>query len=381
LEPAALRPPVLVASLRGLLTTTLTRERLAADATILRRGDRLGVTAFLQRLARLGYEAVTTVAQPGQVAHRGGIVDVFPPSRHEPVRLEWFGDELDALRPFDLGTQRSGGGVDELVLLPAAEALAADGPRAAAELAGLELSRLHPLAESEFRRQREQLARGESFPGIELYGSLLHPERATLLDHLPASAWLVLDDEETLAAAAGDIGQQAETIRAELVHAGELPANWPGRPLADWADLAAGLAGHRRLLVGQLGAEPEGGLGPAFAPPPRYGGRVDDAVLELVERSAKRDAAVAVSRQAPRVAELLAEVGVQVAAAPRLGTAPGPGGLALVQGALPAGWSLARADGSQLMVLSDHELFGWRMPHRRRAARPHRASRVADYFS
>jgi transcription-repair coupling factor (superfamily II helicase) len=380
--PEVLRPPVVVAPVRGLLTCTLPRAALAADALVLRVGEQVGVTQLLARLQRMGYETVGTVTQSGQVAHRGGIVDVFPPSRHNPVRIDWFGDEIDALRYFDLASQRSTGTVAELVLVPAAEALAASGPQLVQPLGELELARLHPLAESEFRRQREHLALGERFPGIELYGSLLHPERATLLDHLTADAWVMMDDWDALVAAAADCHQQAATVRSELVGAGELPANWPAEPLADWDEVAQRLCAHRQLSLGQLGASEDmiQQFAVAFSTPTRYGGRVEEAVQDVTEAVAAGQASVIVSRQAPRLAELLADAGLSVAPTEQLLAAPGPGGLALVHGALAAGWALAQGQGG-LTVLTDHELFGWRMPHRRRASRPSRASRAADYFA
>jgi transcription-repair coupling factor (superfamily II helicase) len=381
LDPGAVRPPVIVAPMRGLLTVTLPPDALAADATVLRAAQPVGLTALLSRLARLGYETVSTVTEAGQVAHRGGIVDVFPPARHAPVRLEWFGDELESIRPFDPTSQRSGGNLDHVVVVPAAEALPARGPAVARALEDLEVQRLHPLAEGELRRQREHLAAGERFAGIELYGPLLHPARATVLDHLGPTAWVVYDDLDALGATAHEVYQQAATVRAEQVAAGELPANWPAEALADWPAVQAALFRLRQLALGQLGALPETtvALASAFGGPPQFGGRIEEAALEVAEITARGEAVVVASRQAPRVVELLADTGIHTAAASQLATPPGPAGLAVVHGAAATGWTLEGRP--RLTVLTDHELFGWRMPHRRRASRPAGAARQADYFA
>jgi transcription-repair coupling factor (superfamily II helicase) len=377
----ASRAPVVVAPVRGAMTRTLARASFGADAARLRTGDVCPVTPFLARLQRLGYETVHTVTQAGQVAHRGGIVDVFPPASHDPVRIEWFGDEIDSLRPFDVTSQRSGGALDEVFIVPAAEALPGAGPALAPVLAALELTRLHPLAESEFRRQREHLLRGEIFPGLEFYTALLHPEHVTVVDHLPPEAWIVYDDLDALSAVAHEVAQQAQTVREEQVVSGELPANWPGQPLTPWADVLARLADFRQLALGQLGAPipAPGALGPEFGVPPRYGGRIEEAVLEVAGMAQGGRPVVVVSRQAPRFAELLGDTGLALAPAVGLPQAPGPNGVAVVHGALAEGWTLGGPAG--VVVLTDHELFGWRMPHRRRATRPANANRAADYFA
>lgn len=67
----------------------------------------LDLDTFSERLAQLGYERVPLVEMEGQWSRRGDIVDVFPVSSELPVRLEWFGDELEQLREFDPTTQRS----------------------------------------------------------------------------------------------------------------------------------------------------------------------------------------------------------------------------------------------------------------------------------
>ncbi|MCC7019438.1 MAG: transcription-repair coupling factor [Ardenticatenales bacterium] len=375
-------PPVIIAPLRAVLTPTLPPAEFDRDAHVVARGDRMPVTQLVRHLHRLGYDHATRVTAPGEMAHRGGIVDVWPPSAGAPVRLEWFGDDLDALRLFNPATQRSHGTVERLVIPPATEALPGNGPRAAAALADVDLSRLQPLAESDLKRQIEQLANGERFRGLELFTSLLHTP-ATLLDHLPPDALIVLDGIESLEPAAVDLAAQAETVRAEQLAAGEIPGRWPLRPLVEWTELEAAIGRHRRLIVNgtarstTLTDHPSHG----FSAPPRFGGRVDEAVSDVLRRLDAGDAIVVVSRQAPRIAELITGAGISAAPLTVLETAPGPGGLAVVHGALGSGWELAGADGGRLVVLTDGEIFGWRMPHRRRSRRAAEEASRADEFA
>ena len=87
----------------------------------LRAGDAPGVEALAERLALAGYERVDQAEQRGQFAIRGGIVDVFPTTGREPVRLELFGDEIESIRAFSAFTQRTLHALDEAVVYPAAE--------------------------------------------------------------------------------------------------------------------------------------------------------------------------------------------------------------------------------------------------------------------
>ena len=79
---------------------------------------------LLGELELMGYRLENIVEVPGTMSHRGGIIDVFPPTSELPVRLEFFGDTIDSLRTFDPATQRSVGKVPSVTLGPAAELLA-----------------------------------------------------------------------------------------------------------------------------------------------------------------------------------------------------------------------------------------------------------------
>ncbi len=116
-------PPFLVAPVGALLTGVVPRERLRGARLRVRAGERLDPAAFAETLLRAGFSRVPMVEAPGEFALRGGIVDVFPLSRETPWRVELFGDEVESIRRFEPGTQRSVERADSfsLTLLPAAE--------------------------------------------------------------------------------------------------------------------------------------------------------------------------------------------------------------------------------------------------------------------
>ena len=243
------RATVLVASVQALLQHTIRPDDLPADPRHLESGDRLRPDALLSELFDLGYTPAIEVAGRGEFARRGGIVDVFPPSSPLPVRIEFFGDEIDSLRAFDPADQRSLGAVDAVSLLPATEFLEpADGVgRVRAGLArgadrlperlAADLERFEVRGRSDAARAalvREATRAIDVGDAAEIWAPLLAP--ATGLDHLPAGTLLVLDEPGDLAEAAEFLWRQADERAGELVEAGDLPKTWPSAylPRRDW---------------------------------------------------------------------------------------------------------------------------------------------------
>ncbi|HET6936004.1 MAG TPA: transcription-repair coupling factor [Candidatus Angelobacter sp.] len=96
-------------------------EHYAALARTIRRTDTVDTEELVQHLNTVGYSAVDVVEMPGQYAVRGSLFDAYPPEADRPLRIELFGDEVESIRKFDPGTQRSAAPVDEVVLLPLTE--------------------------------------------------------------------------------------------------------------------------------------------------------------------------------------------------------------------------------------------------------------------
>ena len=112
---------LVVTSVTALLQKTFPPGEIQNRARSLARGDRIAPLDLIEFLEGQGYEPEAQVSQKGEIALRGGIVDVFPPTSPWPVRLEFFGDELESLREFDPQTQVSRGEISEVTLPPAGE--------------------------------------------------------------------------------------------------------------------------------------------------------------------------------------------------------------------------------------------------------------------
>jgi transcription-repair coupling factor (superfamily II helicase) len=141
-----------------------------------------------EKLARLGYERVPLVETEGQWSRRGDIVDVFPVAAELPVRLEWFGDELDQLREFDPATQRSLDKIEQLVLTPTDF-----GPIVIEALGDSGVEQVSAYLSPE---ELEALEAGTPPEGIRRFLGIAFPEPASLLDYLPDNTLIAIDELE-----------------------------------------------------------------------------------------------------------------------------------------------------------------------------------------
>ena len=153
-------------------------------------GENLERQGFLQHLLDGGYARRPVVEEKGEFSVRGGIIDLFPPLYEQPVRLEFWGDEVESIRRFDPATQRSLGNLDELVVLPASEVVL-DGE-----------TREHALARRKRRQDPqfwENIQEGRHFPRIERQLEEFYDRPQTLWDLLPPETVVVAWDPMSLA--------------------------------------------------------------------------------------------------------------------------------------------------------------------------------------
>src|SRR5467141_3838178 len=161
---------------------------------VLRRGETFDLEKLLEHLNTVGYSATDVVEMPGQYAARGGILDVYSPEADRPVRVEFFGDEVESMRKFDPASQRSSNPVDEALLLPLTETPVTE------ELLGSINARLSGKRITGSAEIVEQTVRDSGagvFPGWEFYAPVAGADRS-IFDLLP-EARVILDEPEALA--------------------------------------------------------------------------------------------------------------------------------------------------------------------------------------
>ncbi len=125
-------------------------------AKVVRRGEMMDAERLIEHLRIVGYNQVDVVDMPGDFAHRGGLLDVYPPEEDRPVRVEFFGDEIESIRKFDPESQRSAAVTDEVVLLPLTETPVEEETLAAinARLSGERLAGSEEMIERAVRGDR-----------------------------------------------------------------------------------------------------------------------------------------------------------------------------------------------------------------------------------
>ena len=168
------------------LSYTLPRELLLSLSSDLHVGDIVSPEELSEKLVTLGFMRVDAVEGKGQFAKRGGILDLFPSEEESPVRIEFFGDEIDRMVYFDPISQRSEGAIDSVMLLPGSEALVSKEARA--RMLAL-AEKLRDRAESESIKEklsRECAALSSELPidFKERYFGLIYDSTECLFDYL-----------------------------------------------------------------------------------------------------------------------------------------------------------------------------------------------------
>jgi len=176
---------LILASAGAVLQKVPPRSLYAEAATVLRKGQKIDVAALTKYLGENGYGRADTVMEPGEYAIRGGLVDLYPPGTPEPLRLDLFGDVLEAVRSFDPMSQRTTGERDQVVLLPVSEVL------------------LTPPSIERFRTGYRELfgavagedllyeavSAGQRHVGMEHWLPLFHDRLETLIDYCPEAVF------------------------------------------------------------------------------------------------------------------------------------------------------------------------------------------------
>ena len=226
--------PLLVCTVESILQRTIPKTLLTQAAQVVRMGERYDLGELAGTLAAAGYTRCEQVEGVGQFALRGGILDFFSPAHPKPVRVEFFGDEIDAMGLFDPDTQRRIENLGAAEILPAAEVLPQFTPGGYGGL----LDGLDRLISQAKRRKgsetlvqtleedRERLSASTAFPAMDRYIALIYPVMATAADYFPEDAVVVLSESPRVAergkSSLWQLGEDAQALMERGELAGEL---------------------------------------------------------------------------------------------------------------------------------------------------------------
>ncbi len=370
------QPPFVVTSARALMQRTLPVNQFRKGCVILKLGERWAIEKLLERWVKLGYEPVSMVIEPGTFSRRGGILDIYPLASNTPVRIEFFDDEIDSLRTFDVSTQRSSERLQQIVITPAREALPEHTPPLAAALT--QWFESLPPTEADVTSPQsdyQPLSTGVAFPFIEHYIPYLYSNPVSLLDYAADNALIVVEDGGELRDAVAEIEEHAARTREEKIAAGILAPDHP-LPYVPWETLAEAMASHDVVYLGHADdSSEEAALYGLIAPEQRFGGQLKGMLTHLRKLRTDGERVVTVTMQAARLTELWQEQDASfVVNTDTISEAPAPESLAFVEGALQEGWRLHLSDG-EMHLFTDAEIFGWSRPEprRRKAIQPSRS--------
>jgi transcription-repair coupling factor (superfamily II helicase) len=257
-------PLTLVAPISALLRRVPPRSELRGRVTHLERGMNVDRDALIDVLVSAGYHRTSLVEERGEVAARGGIVDLFPPQLERPVRLEFEFDTLASLRLFDPATQRSEGELIAIVAIPPRSFRLPHDADALVQRVR-KFGRAQRVPEARIYELCEALGRRHAPPGVENVEGLLHEHMEAFFDYLPASARVVVEDpescrrrasayfDELIAGHARALGQDRLVCEPLALHASD-EDTWQAllerRPLLLDALGSVGSSDEQRLVVG-----------------------------------------------------------------------------------------------------------------------------------
>ncbi|MGA0878483.1 MAG: transcription-repair coupling factor [Ilumatobacteraceae bacterium] len=353
LQDASRHPQIVVTSMRALLQQ-LGPNTVTVAPVVIRKGDSVDPDALLASLVRGGYRREEIVEHRGEIARRGAIIDVFPPTRDAPVRVDLWGDEVDRLTEFSVHDQRSDVDLEEVTIFPARELLMDATTAKRAE----ELIATEPWG----REHWEKLAEGNLFDGMESWLPWLTDSPKLLSDVLPPDAKMILVEPRRMRDRAVDLlAEEADLAKA-------LASSWSRDPDRQFPRL---YCEPDRLLGSQRGSwnlipvvdGPDHALMTASGWGSMGGGdALADYLRTLLAEGYRVVVTADTDASAERLAQTFSAAGVDLALFHR-GVVPDlskPGG-AVVTAGLQRGFHIPSA---KVAVISESDVTGRRRSHR-----------------
>ena len=377
------RPPVTVASVSAMLQRTIPAEILHKAVFSLRVGESVPLEDVQDALIRCGYERTEQVEGPGQFACRGGILDLFSPAEDLPVRMEFWGDDIDSMGFFDISTQRREENIETCTVLPAAEALPTLCPggvevlsRKIEELAERYTKRrsseLSGKLAASVRADSEKIRTGLRIPDLDRWLPLLYPA-ATGFDYIPSDALVFVDQPTRCSEMAREyrkqLGEDLRMLQKDGLCLFEAdPFCFP--PEEIWKELERfPVYAADAFTLGRGGFQPKTLLSIPAKQLPTYAGNAQAAAddMKVYRKQGYRVVVLAGDERRAKVLQAyLKEHDVPVLIRPEMETLPEPGDCCIGIGALSSGMEYP---GLKLAVLTDAQLL-------RRKSRKHSTKKL-----
>lgn len=364
--------PIQIMTWESMSQRTIPPEVLVSATLDMVVGKEYPLEPLISRLTSAGYSRCGMVEGVGQFAVRGGIVDIFSPASDRPVRLEFFGDELDTMGYFDPDTQRRSENLDSYTILPVCETQPGLHPKG---LSGL-CHDIQSLINRQNRRKNvntqlvETLTKdlgkyenGMHNSASDRYMALIYPDFSAAVDYVPENALFIICDQSNLHRASRtrdeEIGMQLDNMLQGGLVAGELCDY-----VLQWEDFWSRMSGRTAVYFDAFG----GSSYPEECPPkqllpvtakqlPSYGGNLDTAANDLAYYQKMEFGSLVLCgnrRRAELLQQMLREKGLSAFLCIPLNTLPKAGQILLCEGTLPYGMEYPL---SKIAVLTEGQLI------------------------
>ncbi len=317
-------------------------------------GDRRDLLGVSRALVELGYQRVDLVSRRGEVAVRGGILDVFPPLAPHPVRIDFFGEDIDEIREFAVADQRSLGHVKSVEITPVREIALTAEVRAKARKLSDTIPALRSLA--------EPIAEGIAVTGMESLLPVLVDDVVPLMEYFPDTATVVVVGPDRVRARAESLRITNQEFLAaawnQVGDGGVVPINVDKADFVDYDQFRDDVGRRDFFTMTALNSGLEERV--ESKPIPSFIGDPDGAVNFVGQRLAAKGIVVVVAAghgTLDRARDLLAETGLAARPVEFVPEHPETGVAYLVQGSIDHGVEIVN---SSLTVMSEAEFFGRR---------------------
>jgi len=318
---------VIFTSVKSVMTRTIPRREFLMACATLKVGSKTSIDGLCRKMVEIGFAPVDLVTNSGQFSRRGGLVDIWPMPAAQPLRIDFFGDEIDSIRSFDPASQRSLELLDEIFIAPANEVIGKAG----------------------------KMPDDEQTP-VEYNLPLIYHSHASLLDYLPRGSVILLDNSAALQVTAEEIETQSVKLREEGLNAGTIVEDF-GLPYMSWSELSDHMTRFSTIDLGFPLTEDVHSISQAFRPAPRFGSHLEELFHFIQRSSLEKHCMVVVSKQIERLKEVGGE---------RIHHLSEAGEITFIDGSLNGGCQISYPNGDQQTILSDSEVFGWERPRPRR---------------
>ena len=229
---------VILATPDAALQYTTPKEELLSKTIEVNSSTPLGISAFSEKLFKMGYTNCEAVESPGQYSVRGFIVDIFPTKceytvkgetkkEQTPVRIELFGDDIDRLVTFDPATQRTVEEIESFIITPSKEIIANEESieKIKSEITTLLAVNPSDTARDELEKELDTIASGTSHPFFDRFISLIYPQKECLLDYLDKESCVIFCDTSSVRQRAQEAEAGNNEIVTGLIESGILPSH------------------------------------------------------------------------------------------------------------------------------------------------------------